>query len=106
MQQICKLLSVWEFHHVQQTNAIDSLGLTPKNKGKRGLGFLGGRTSDAANNITLKTTEIGINWGEKSKHPLKEETPELTICNITRNSNDSLEEKPLGVTTIDSTSVS
>jgi len=60
--------------------------------------FLGGSTSDTANGITLLgTIEIWKNSGEKFKHPLKEETPELTLCNMTKNSNDSLEDETLGV---------
>ena len=42
----------------RQRNASDSLGITPKDRKKRYISFLGGRTSDIANGITsLRLTE-------------------------------------------------
>ena len=53
-------------------NAIDSPGLTHKDRGKRGVSFLRGRTSDTANGITLLGTTA--TWKKKLKREIQSPT--------------------------------
>jgi len=61
-------------YRTDKCNALDSLGVTLKDGGKRDINFLGGRTSDTVNGIiSLELIKICKNSKESSKHPLKEE---------------------------------